>query len=289
MRSKRILKRLIPLFTILIGATLVAVGFSIGAKEAYFTNLNLTNIDSVVESSGIAGIDVNVSIADLEIIASNDVKDFMISAQNISRSNLRYTVSDHILSLKYVNEKWYKAVEIPGLMRKDGKIKITVPADLPIKDIQIKSGIGKSSVKYLTAENVYINCGLGSNSFESIKANYIEIENNMGDIFAKDMNAKKIYVSCGDGQSDFQNIYSESAVIKNGMGDMTLSGAIEGDSRFECGLGDINAELYGCKDDYSIYAISGDIRINGRKAVQTTGGKYNMDVVGGDISLDFKQ
>lgn len=290
MMNKGLLKYIIPSLTLAVGIVFAAVGFSMGAKEAYINQLNLTNIEAVIASDNVASIDINIAYADLEISASNDVSDFEISAENISREYLNYSASNNILNLKYTTNKWYEIISVPGLTKKTGKIKITVPADKMFQDIQIKSGLGVTSVNYLTAENLYINCGSGNNSINSINADYIEITNGSGNISAENITSEELSFSGGSGKTDILNFQTEKANFNTGIGSMKLSGIIEGDSSIKCGIGNIKADLCGNKDDYSIYIPKGNAKINGKNSSETTSGKYNMDIIVGmgNIDINFK-
>lgn len=50
MRKKRLLKYIIPSLTMILGIIIAVIGISVGAKEDYIKQLNLTDIQAVVRS-----------------------------------------------------------------------------------------------------------------------------------------------------------------------------------------------------------------------------------------------
>lgn len=288
--KKRILKYLIPSLTLAAGIAIAAAGFSMGARDAYLKQLNLTNIDSVIPTDGVASLNIEVAYADLEITASNDTAGIELSAENISRDYLKYSTDNNILNLKYSTNKWYEISSVPILAKKSSKIKITVPANISLQDIQIKSGIGKMSVNYLSAEKIYIDCGLGENNLCSLNADYIEVTGSAGDTYAENFITETFILSGKSGDAEILNFHTEKAQIIGGTGDIFLSGIIGGDSSIKCGMGDIKAEIFGSLEDYSIYIPKGEAEVNGKKFTGETEGKYNMDITAGlgDIKINFK-
>lgn len=287
MRKKRLLKYIIPSLTMILGIIIAVIGISVGAKEDYIKQLNLTDIQAVVDPDGIAGLDINITYTDVDIIASNDVDKIEINANNISRKYLNYSVSGHIFRLKYDFNKWHEMISIPGLVKQAGKIQIIIPADISLQDIQIKTGSGYNKIKYLTAEKIFIDCGLGNNNIECITSDYIEVNNGLGKVLAENISSDKISLSCGAGKADVKNFHSENAEIKVGMGELKLNGIIEGNSSIECGVGNVKAILYGDKNDYAFNIINGNINVNGKDISNNTEGKYNIDVECGIGNIDI--
>lgn len=287
MKKTRLFKYIIPLFTLISGIIIVVIGIILGAKDEYIKQLNLTNIQSVVDSNGIAGLDINISYADVEIIASNNVSQIEINAKDVSRKYLSYYTSNSLFVLKYDFNKWHEMISVPGLIKQIGKIQIIIPADFSLMDIQIKVGVGNNSIKYLSAEKIYIDCGVGNNNIDCITSDYIEINNGLGNVSAENITSDKIVVSCGTGKTDINNFHSENSEFKVGMGEIKLNGIIEGKSSLECGVGNIIATLYGNENDYSFNLLGRKIKVNNRYISQNTEGKYNIDVKRGMGDIDI--
>lgn len=287
MKKTRLFKYIIPLFTLILGIIIVIIGIILGAKDEYIKQLNLTNIQSVVDSNGIAGLDINISYADVEIIASNNVSQIEINAKDISRKYLSYYTTNSLFVLKYDFNKWHEMISVPGLIKQMGKIQIVIPADYSLMDIQIKVGAGNNRIKYLSAEKIYIDCGVGNNNIDCLTSDYIEINNGLGNVSAENITSNEIVVSCGAGKTNIKNFHSENSEFKVGMGEIKLNGIIEGNSSLECGVGDIKAILYGNENDYSFNLLGGKIKVNKKYISQNTEGKYNINVKRGIGDIDI--
>lgn len=288
--NKKIIKYIALSISLAVGIVTAFIGVSMGAADDYIRQLNLTNIDAIVPAHDVVSLNIDVDYADLEISASNDAKDFEISAENISRSYLKYSISNNILNLKYSFNKWYEVSSVPILLKKPGKIIITVPADTFLQDIQIKSGVSQTSINYLTADNIYIDCGMGNNLLNSINAEYIEINSGSGETSAENISSEKLCFSGGKGNTRIINFQTEKAEIRTGSGDVSILGGIKGDSVISCGMGDINAEFFGNIEDYLIKIPNGSAVVNGKEISETKDGKYKMDITTGmgDINISFK-
>lgn len=288
--SRKLLKNLILCIILTTGVIIAAIGFSMGAGADYKKLLNLTNIEAVMPAEGVATLNIDVAYADLEISASNDSEDFEIYAENIPRSYLKYSCSNNILSLKYSFNKWYEVSSVPIMLKSPGKIKIVVPAAVLLQDIQIRSGINALSVNYLTAENVYIDCGAGQNELNSINADFIDINGSSGDTSATNLSCRKLLFNGSSGDTNISNFSTKKAVFNTGTGSAVLSGIIDGNSTIKSGIGDIDAQFFGSVNDYHIKLLKGDVNINGKKTSGTDKGKHEMNITSGmgDINIKFK-
>lgn len=284
------LKYAILSVTLASGIISAAAGFSMGAVDDYVKLLNLTDIESVVESYGVAGLNIDVDYADVEITASNEASDFEITASNISRGYLKYSVSNNIFSLKYSFNKWYEVSSVPILLKDAGKIKITVPAEMSLQDVQIKSGTNKVSVNYLKAENIYIDGGNRDNFYSSITADHIEIKSGSGNVNAQNLSSDTFIFCGGSGKADIMNFQTKQAEIQSKTGNISLSGSIKENSVFTSGWGDINADIFGNIKDYSVKLKKGKAVVNGSEVTHTGSGKNKMDISAGtgDVNISFK-
>ncbi len=288
--KKGILKYIIPSVTLLTGVGIAIAGINMGAKQDYINQLNVTNVDSVVDASDVTSFNFNINYADIEISASNDVDDFEISAENIARNYLKYSISDNVLNLEYSNNKWYEIINVPRLLKSKSKITITVPAKVRLNDIQLKNTMGDISVNYITAENVYIDCGKGNSKINTMNADFIEIDNDFGNMDSESISCNEFSLLGGSGSNDLINFHAKQAKISTKTGKVSLSGKIDGDSKISAGMGDIIAEIYGDKKNYSIVSPDDEIILDGHKFTGTTKGKHKMHISTGlgDIKIDFK-
>lgn len=278
MNIKKKLKVIIPSAVLIIGIILAIVGIAMGAKENYIKSLNLTNFEANVSASGIFNLDINVSLADINIVCTNDIEEFNITAENISKQFLDYSTNNNTFTLKYETKKWYQTTYIPGFLHKQGKINIYIPASIGFKDIQIKSKYGDSKISYLTAEQIFVDCGLGNSNITNLTCNYTEIKNKRGDIKCMNIDADSADLKLKSGDAEFCNFVSESVKINNKFCDLTLSGVIKGNCGIKCSMGDINMTLYGNESDYNFKILNGEVIVNGDENPRSNGGEYDFKV-----------
>lgn len=288
--NKKLIKYAILTIIFIAGLVIASIGLSMGASEDYKKQLNITDIEAVVPAQDVLSLDINTDYSDLEIIASNDAEGFEISAENVSRSYLKYSVSNNILRLRYTFNKWYEISSVPFLLKETGKIKITVPAKIPLKDIQINSGIGATSVNYLTAENIYIDCGSEESRLGNVNAEYLEINSGSGKMSVENVTSDGFSFKGGKDTAEIKNFSVKNLEMISGKGNISASGSVNGNSFLKCSTGDIKAEIFGKKEDYLITVPKGRISVNGVEIIGTKKGKYKMEITKGmgDIDISFK-
>lgn len=274
MKIKKKLKVIIPSAVLVVGIVLAVIGLAMGAKGDYVKSLELTDFEANVPSSGVFNLDINVSLADINIVCTNDVEEFNIKADNISKQFLDYSTTNNTFKLRYETKKWYQTTFIPGFLHKQGKINIYIPASLNFKDVQINSRYGSSEISYITAERIFIECGTGSSSITNLTCDYVKINNKGENIKCMNVDAAAAALILKSGDAEFCNFVSESVKIENKFCDLTISGIIKGDCSIVCSMGDINATLYGNEYDYNFNVVNGNVSVNNRENPQNKDGKY---------------
>ena len=286
MKIKKKLKIIIPLIIIAIGAVLIIIGLSKGAVKDYNNKLELNEFEANVAAASIANLDIDVSIADVNIICTNDVTDFYIEAENITKDLIEYTTSNNTLKLIYNTKKWYETIFIPGYKKADGTINIYVPADISLKDVEITAKYGELNVSYLTADRVFIDCAEGDNHIKNLTCNYAEINNKGANLNGVNINAIEADLNLNSDAAVFSNFTTESLILKND-GDLKLSGMITGDSALQSDGGDAELTLYGYKSDYSFKIIDGDVTVNGKEPDTNDEARYYIEAMG-DMIIHIK-
>lgn len=272
---------------LVIGIILCIVGLAMGAVGDYKKNLALNNFEANVTASNIFNLDIDVSIADVNVICSNDVDDFYISANNITKDFLEYSTSNNTLKLTYDTKKWYQAVLLPGYWKSDGIIEIYIPAKIRLKDVEITAEYGNTRINYLNAERIFIDCGNNDNHIKDINCSYAEINNNKGDVNAVNINSDNIDLNFNYGSAVFSNFVSDSVIIKNKKSNLQISGMITGDSSIQTDGGDVNLTLYGEKSDYNFKVLDGSPTVDDEDAEENKKGKY-LFKLNGDINIKIK-
>lgn len=283
-------KYIIPSVIIFFGALMMIIGFNSGAVKDYKDSLKITDMEAVLPSADITNLNIEIDEAAFDIKASNEVKDLMINAENISKNNLDYSINNGTLHLRYSIKKWYNYADMIGLMKSKGKITLLVPADVDIMDIQIATGLSKSNISYLTAERIYIECGSGNVNIKNLTADHIEINGGKCQASCCNITGKTSDLICGSGKLSVSNIEADDIGLSCGSGDIDLSGRINGNSIISCKSGSVLMDIYNDADNFKFKTDGRDIKINGKKTPPKSKGKKIMDIKCGlgEINIDFK-
>jgi len=286
MKLKNKLRVIIPCSVIAVGIILIIVGFIKGAAKDYVNALELNEFEANVSAAGIYNIDIDVELANLNIVSTNDVEDFKIEADNITKDLIEYTTSNNTLKLIYKTKKWYSTIFIPAYNDANGKIILYIPADIDLKEVEVNATYGELSVNYITADRVNINCATGDNHIKNLNCGYAEINNSGANLNGVNINADEIDLNLDSDKAVFSNFTTQSLVLKN-KGDLILSGIITGDSTLKSDKGDVEITLYGEKSDYSFKSVDGNATVNGKKPELNEDAKYHFETLG-DMKLKIE-
>lgn len=286
MNIKKKLKIIIPAVILALGIILIITGLAKGALNDYKKALDLSPFEAKLPVGNTYNLDIDISLANINVICSNDVSDFSIVADDVTKDFIEYTTTNNTLKLRYETQKWYQTIFLPGYRKNIGTINIYVPAALNLKDVEIKSGYGEMNISYLTAERIFIECNGEDNHIKNLTCQYAEISNNGGNLNGMNINAANADLNLISDTAVFSNFTTQSLVLNND-GDLKLSGMITGNSTFKSDGGDVNVTLYGNKSDYSFTAIEGDVSVNGKEAATDDNAQYVFEIIG-DIEFNIK-
>ncbi len=140
------------------------------------------------------------------------------------------------------------------------KLKLTVPADVHIKNIDITAGAGDIYAEKLICSSLNLECGAGDVEIgEAVATIKADIEGGVGEI------------TIGSGSLNDLD-------IEMGVGSLTLTSRLRGDCDLELGVGDADITLIGASEDY---CINDDF---GRNEGRTT---VNIDKGIGVVKVDY--
>ncbi len=283
---KKKMKYIIPSVVAVIGVILIIVGLSKGAIKDYNNQLELQDFEATVSKGSVFNIDIDADLANINVISTNDISDFKITATNITKDFIEYSTPSNTLKLRYETKKWYQTIFVPAYKKAAGTINLYVPADMLLKDVEIKSEQGGVNISYLTAERVFVDCGKGDNHIKNLTCNYTEINNHGSNVNGVNIKADNADLNLDSDTAVFSNFTSSSLIVNND-GDLKLSGIITGDSSFKSDGGDAYITLYGDKSDYGFNVIDGDVTVN-EKEVQFDKDASYMFKIMGDMEFYIK-
>ena len=306
---------------IVIGSGLLIAGGALFGVAAYKSSKNnaVEAKEFKDELSAFNKFDIDLTIADLEFVASDETK---VVVQETKYDVHTVEVADNTLKIKgqdtrkwyehLFNWNWFQKVKVtvymPAGSYEDFKVTsatgdVVVPSDFSFASFTTTVSTGNVTSKANVTGDVTVTTSTGNINFEGITANKMDLKASTGWIKLKDVAVTeevKLKTSTGDfklenvtcksyesnsstGDVVFNNVKVTNAVtIKNGTGyvKMTASDAEELD--IKTSTGDVKLELLSSKIVYPETST-------GRKDVppSTTGGLCKIKTSTGDITVKF--
>ena len=159
-----------------------------------------------------------------------------------------------------------------------GDLVIYIPEDLEFKKVKINSGAGKIQIENINAEKLYLELGAGETIIEKL---------NVTDDCKIESGAGKVSILSG-------NINELN--LDMGVGKFEVTSALTGNSKINAGIGNLELNIQGNKENYTIKANKGigSIKIDGKEVsndITYGNGENNIKIDGGigEIKIDFKE
>lgn len=220
-------------------------------------------------------------LTDLVINSDTLLLDIDVSSSNIiiregdtfkAESNNKYINSRQDNNKLYITER-----KINLLNNKDNELIIYIPADFVMDAVLIDTGAGKVNIESLSTKELYLNLGAGKVDINNL--NVLE----------------KTKIDGGAGDLTINAIDIHNLDLSMGIGKLSLTSKLIGNSKIDCGVGEMNLSLIGTLDDYEISLDKGIgnalIDGNNMKDNNTYGiGINKIDIDGGigSINIDFE-
>lgn len=215
-------------------------------------------------TSDIKSIDVQIDAAEF-IIEQADK--FSVES---NLKNLTVTEKDGVLSV--VEENVFSS------NYKDAKLKLSIPKNAALEDVDIETGAANLTAPSLTADSLELKLGAGKVQFGNLTANSnADIKGGAGDITIINGNLKNL-------------------TLELGVGSFDLTAALLGNSELNFGVGESNLTILGSKSDYKLDIEKGigSISID-EEAVSESGndgnGQNSIKITGGvgETNVFFKE
>lgn len=282
----------ISLCLIVVGLGLAAIGnltggktFLVKSKTGYSVIDDYKTIKETKNLEEFNNIKIDANYLDNVYIVKG--KEYKIEINYSERmGNINYKVEDKNLVISQENDNTGTIGFNIGLINKDEDdfIKIYVPENKEMKDIDIKSDSSDIVVKEVAGDNISILCNYGDINLNNITSNDMYVKANSGDIQMKDIKGNLIEVTNSYGDSIFESIKSKDLIANIKSGDAELSN-IEILEKFEVdnSYGDVDivdSNINKMKASIS----SGDISVNNSNIIDS-----NIDNSYGDVKYSTNE
>ena len=216
------------------------------------------------ENSEVATLDIDVAFTNL-IIKKGDLLLAETNNKNINciQNNQNLQIKENQHSLFSKNDT--------------GDLVIYIPEDLEFKKVKINSGAGKIQIENINAEKLYLELGAGETIIEKL---------NVTDDCKIESGAGKVSILSG-------NINELN--LDMGVGKFEVTSALTGNSKINAGIGNLELNIQGDKENYTIKADKGigSIKIDGKEVADDVtygNGENTIKIDGGigSINVDFE-
>ncbi len=221
------------------------------------------------ENAEISTLKIDLGFTNLHIKAGEK---FKVETNN---SRISFSENNGNIVIKEENHNWF----VNGNNQKSSLI-VYIPKDMKALDkIRLEAGAGEITIDTLKVKDLYFNLGAGK----------VQIENIIASQDAK--------INGGAGKIEIEAGKINNLDLDMGIGEAILQLALTGKSDIDSGIGSLDINLYGEKEDYKIDIDKGigSVKIEGR---ELTGddlsfgyGENYIEIDGGigNIAIDFEK
>lgn len=219
-------------------------------------------ISTNFENADISILDIEIAYTDLIIKTGKTFKVESSSKDIISKQENRE------IKIKEKNKNWFS---------KDGKQKLVIyiPEFSELKKVKIEAGAGKINIEKLITENLVFELGAGETKIENLNV------------------LKECEIKGGAGKVNIKSGTINNLDLDLGIGETIVTSTLTGKNEINAGVGNLDINLNGEKEEYQITANKGlgAIKIDGQE--MTTGqvignGANRIKVDGGIGNIDIQ-
>lgn len=207
--------------------------------------------------------------------------------------NCEATLENGVLTISTKNNSDFSII-LFDLSWHRSVLTITVPKEIDLEKIYIRSGSDRVYAEDITAKNLTLKSGSGRVHIEDVTLEEFHLESGSGRVEVADSALGETDIDSGSGRVELSNVSGKNAVIRSGSGRVEVSGTLLGNTKLHSGSGRVSLKLQGSKDDYyiSVNSGSGGFYLNGKKHKDletgvNTAGELRIVSGSGRVNLDF--
>lgn len=196
---------------------------------------------TVPENEEIHGIDFEFAVGEVDIKTGDKMELYVTD------------MFENAITSKVRNGIWYieDSLMDSGSVHSDysPEITITIPEGMEFGKLEVHLAAGLLEADELAAENVFLEVDAGSMKvFELTAMDALELKNGVGEILVYDAEVKNV-------------------TVDNGIGAISLTGAVSGENKVKCGIGEVKLTLTDRTSvdfNYNVDCGIGEVEIDGK-------------------------
>lgn len=240
----------ISIVVIVLGIGLLVVnvinGFTIGDIPTYSEDLSFARKD-------IEDVNIDIDYGDVSITEGDE---FHIKGENLPKDSLEVFIDEEGTWIIHQNSDYL--VDVFGIDVSLGnitwweqdlnqRIEITIPKDFIASEFNFQFGAGSARIDNVRAKSGQFDIGAGE-----LEIDYINLE-------------EKSDFNVGTGKMTINEMNVNNTTVDCGIGNIIVKGTITGNNKISCGIGEVQMDLTGNIENYTIDIDKGigNINING--------------------------
>lgn len=265
-KTQKIIKYLAIAFALFLTFSIISI---ISYGVSFIGNLfdNKNNLETLEELKNLE-IETNISSLNIDISSTNMIiKVGDTFKAETSNKYIKYKQDGNIM---YINEEKHNLFNADD----NNTLIIYIPKDIILDEVSINSGAGKIDIEQLSSKILRLNLGAGKTQIKCL---------NISD---------NTIVDTGAGELSIDNSSLNNLDLNMGVGKFMFTGQLFGKTEIDQGIGTIDLNLLGSKDDYQIHLDKGlgSVKIDGNNINndETLGnGNNKIDIDGGIGSIEI--
>lgn len=150
---------------------------------------------------------------------------------------------------------------------KSDKVYLKIPKDFLFDEADVTIGAGTLEGGALRAGDLSMDVGAGECSLDEISGNEVSLNVGAGAIRTESLDAEKLDLDVGAGEFRLKGVsVTRELDLELGMGNAEIDGAVTGNLKVDCGMGNVTMRLAGSEDDhaYEVDCGMGSVEIGNR-------------------------
>lgn len=177
------------------------------------------------EYTDIKKIAIDLSVCKLTIQKGETLK---VEASDVSNQFICRSEGKELkVEDKKLSKNWFQLGNVAP------EVILSIPEDIDLQEVTIETGVNEADIKFLKADKVKLEMGVGKYQIDQLIANYAKIKAGAGEAIIKDGNIEELK-------------------LEGGVGRLVFTSKIKTKADVSCGMGKVELNLLGTPQDYQI-------------------------------------
>lgn len=201
--------------------------------------------------------DLEIKVSSVKLVV--ETGEFKVETNN---GKIRADAKENKLIITDTTKRWFKTSN-------DSVVYVYIPEEYEFKNVKIETGAGTVNISNINTKNMKIDLGAGEAIIDSINV------------------SKSFDLNAGAGSLTISNVNINDFECDLGVGESNISGIFTGNSKINCGVGEVNLNLLDDIENYNVKVSKGlgSVKVNDEnvKNDSTIGSGSNRIKVEGGI------